>query len=105
MFLLLALFCFGVFAYYYVQYDRIISKKMSGQIFSTSAKIYARPVAVHPGDKFSPAQIATMLRHAGYVDADNKADFADGHIPDDLGRHRSSSRARSPITRLMGRGF
>ena len=74
VFTLLALFCFGVFAYYYVQYDRIITKKMSGQIFSTSAKIFARPVAVHPGDRFSPAQIATMLRRAGYVDADNKSD-------------------------------
>jgi penicillin-binding protein 1B len=74
IFLLLALFCFGIFAYYYIQYDRIIEKKMSGQIFSTSAKIFARPVAVHPGDKFSSSQIATMLRRAGYVDAGNKTD-------------------------------
>ncbi len=72
--ILFSLFCFAIFAYYYVKYDRIITKKMSGQIFSTSAKIYARPVAVHPGDKFSPAQIATMLRRAGYLDADNRAD-------------------------------
>ncbi len=68
-FLLIALCFFGIFAYYYVQYDQIITKKMSGQIFSTSAKIYARPVTVHPGDKFSPGQIATMLRRAGYLDA------------------------------------
>lgn len=71
VFLLLALFCFGIFAYYYIQYDSIIAKKMSGQIFSTSAKIFARPVAVHPGDRFAPSQIATVLRRAGYVDAAN----------------------------------
>ncbi len=74
IFLFLALCCFGVFAYYYVKYDRIITKKMSGQIFSTSAKIFARPVTVHPGDRFSPAQIATMLRRAGYIDADTGVD-------------------------------
>jgi penicillin-binding protein 1B len=72
--ILFALFCFGVFAYFYVKYDRIITKKMSGQIFSTSAKIYARPVTVHPGDPFTPAQIAAVLRRAGYLDAGNGTD-------------------------------
>ncbi|PSH04458.1 MAG: penicillin-binding protein [Acidobacteria bacterium] len=69
-----ALFCFGIFAYYYVKYDSIITKKMSGQIFSTSAKIYARPVTVHAGDRFSPSQIATMLRRAGYLNEDTSSD-------------------------------
>jgi len=71
-FIIIALFFFAFFAFYYVKYERIINEKMSGQIFSTSAKIFARPVTVHPGDKFSPAQIATVLRRAGYVDADVK---------------------------------
>jgi penicillin-binding protein 1B len=74
VFIFSSLFFFAIFAYFYVKYDSIISKKMSGQIFSTSAKIFARPVTVHPGDKFSNTQIATMLRRAGYVDRDNKAD-------------------------------
>jgi penicillin-binding protein 1B len=73
-FILIALFCFGVFAFFYVRYDSIITKRMSGQIFSTSAKIFARPVTVHAGDRFSPAQIATMLRRAGYLDSDNGGD-------------------------------
>jgi penicillin-binding protein 1B len=65
VFILIALFCFGVFAWLYVKYDRIITR----QIFSTSAKIYARPLTVHPGDPFTPGQIAGVLRRAGYVDA------------------------------------
>ena len=86
-FLLLSLCAFAVFAFYYVRYDRIITKRMSGQIFSTSAKIFARPVMVHPGDSFSPAQIATMLRRAGYIDAATGADSPMGTfrmIPDGI---------------------
>ncbi len=64
----------AVFAFYYIKFDKIINDKMSGQIFSSSAKIYARPVAVHPGDKMSPAQIATLLRRSGYVDSSTKGD-------------------------------
>ena len=64
----------ALFAYYYVKFDRLIADKMSGQIFSSSAKIYARPVTVHPGDKISPAQIATLLRRSGYVDASTKGE-------------------------------
>ena len=74
IFILLALFCFGVFAYFYVKYDQIITKKMSGQIFSTSAKIYSRSITVHAGDPFTPAQIAAILRRAGYLDAGTGAD-------------------------------
>ncbi len=74
VFVIFALCCFGAFAFFYIRYDRIISKRMSGQIFSTSAKIYARPVTVHPGDKLSPSQIASRLRRAAYLDADNNAE-------------------------------
>jgi penicillin-binding protein 1B len=73
VFLLVALCCFGLFAFFYVRYDRIISKRMSGQIFSTSAKIYARPITVRPGDKLSPAQIAARLRRASYLEGDAQA--------------------------------
>ena len=78
LFIFVSLILFGFFAYQYVKYDRIISEKMSGQIFSTSAKIFARPVTVHPGDKFSPSQIATTLRRAGYVDSETTTNAAMG---------------------------
>lgn len=65
---------FGVFAYYYVKYDRIIARRMSGQIFSNSAKIYARPRLIRPGDRLSREQIATELRRAGYTDSSTGID-------------------------------
>ena len=58
----------AVFSYYYVKYDRIIDRRMRGQIFNTSAKIYARPRVVRIGDRIGVEQIATELRRAGYVD-------------------------------------
>jgi len=69
--LIFALCGFGAFAFFYIRYDRIISKRMSGQIFSTSAKIYARPLRCIAETSFA-GQIAARLRRAAYLDADNK---------------------------------
>ncbi|HEY1272606.1 MAG TPA: transglycosylase domain-containing protein, partial [Terriglobales bacterium] len=56
------------FSYFYVKYDRIIDKRFSGQIFSNSARIYARPETVKVGQKIEAREIAASLRHAGYSD-------------------------------------
>jgi penicillin-binding protein 1B len=57
----------GLFAYYYVRYDRIVDKRLRGPLFSNTAKIYARPESVSVGEKIAPEQIASELRHAGYT--------------------------------------
>ena len=62
---------FGLFAYLYVKYDRIIDKRMKGQIFSNSAKIFSRPRVVRPNDKTTREQVETELRRAGYVEEEN----------------------------------
>jgi len=66
--ILVCLIGFGAFAYLYVKYDRIIDKRMKGQIFSNSAKIFSRPRIVRPSDKISREQVETELRRAGYVE-------------------------------------
>ncbi len=66
--ILAATVLFVVFAYEYIKYDRIINDKMRGQIFSNSAKIYARAKTVRPGDHLTVEQIAGDLRAAGYID-------------------------------------
>ena len=60
----------GVFAWYYVKYDRIVTRRMHGQIFSNASKIYALPETVHLGEKIDAREIAGRLRRAGYTDAD-----------------------------------
>jgi len=67
-FIVLCLALFGVFAFYYVRYQRIIDHKMSGRIFSNAAKIYARPRVVQLGERVTSQQIAAQLRRAGYAD-------------------------------------
>ena len=56
------------FSYYYIKYDRIIEQRFRGQVFSSSAKIYARPRSVKTGESISVREIAAQLQRAGYGD-------------------------------------
>jgi penicillin-binding protein 1B len=57
---------FGLFAFYYVKYEKIIDRRMSGQIFTPSARIYALPHTVRVGQTIEAQEIASDLRRAGY---------------------------------------
>jgi penicillin-binding protein 1B len=65
-FIIASTICLAVFAYFYTRYERIIDRRMSGQIFTNTAKLYALPKEVRRGDKLSAAEIASELRRAGY---------------------------------------
>lgn len=67
-FLIICLALFGVFSYYYVKYQKIIDRRMSGQIFANTAKIYAQPRSLRVGQKADSKEIANYLRHAGYTE-------------------------------------
>ncbi len=56
----------AVFSYYYVKYDRIIERRFSEPVFSSSAKIYAIAQPVRVGESISAKDIAAALRDAGY---------------------------------------
>ena len=68
-FLILTLVFFGIFSYYYIKYQKIVDKRMSGPIFANTAKIYAQPREIRIGQKADPHEIANYLRHAGYTEA------------------------------------
>src|SRR5215467_12646965 len=68
-FLIVSLVLFGVFSYYYIKYQKIVDKRMSGQIFANTAKIYAQPREVRIGQKADPGEISNYLRHAGYTES------------------------------------
>jgi penicillin-binding protein 1B len=56
------------FSYFYVKYDRVIAKRFSSPVFSNSARIYAIPKTVRPGQALDTRAVAAELRHAGYSD-------------------------------------
>src|SRR5437763_698909 len=68
VFLIVSIVFFGVFSYYYLKYQKIIDKRMSGPIFANTAKIYAQPRSVRIGQKSDPKEIVNYLRHAGYTE-------------------------------------
>lgn len=65
-FLSVSLVVVGIFAYWYVKYDRIIEQRFRGPVFASSAKIFAAPPVVKVGSKLTLSEIAAVLRHAGY---------------------------------------
>jgi len=69
--LLISVAAFGVFAYYYVKYERIVERRMRGPIFANAAKIYALPKLVRSGDRLTVHEIAGELRRAGYTEGGN----------------------------------
>jgi penicillin-binding protein 1B len=85
-FILLSLAFFAFFAYYYVKYDKIITRRMKGQIFNNAAKIYARPEMVRAGEKYTIEELTADLKKAGYTE--------EGHKPESpLGKYRLAKNA------------
>jgi penicillin-binding protein 1B len=60
----------AVGGYYYFRYQSIVDERLKQPLFATTAKIYAAPREVRPGQKLSLSAIVNELRSAGYT-ADN----------------------------------
>jgi penicillin-binding protein 1B len=62
--------CFLVFAsifgFYYFKYQHIVDDRLEKPLFANTAKIYAAPTELRPGQKYTARYIATQLRDAGY---------------------------------------
>ncbi len=67
LFALALLAVFSIFSFYYLKNRTIVDQRLSQPIFATTAKIYAAPREVRPGQKLSVALIANELRAAGYT--------------------------------------
>ncbi|HTV53426.1 MAG TPA: transglycosylase domain-containing protein, partial [Terriglobia bacterium] len=63
-----------VFGFYYIKYQKIVDQRLEKPLFENTAKIYAAPQELRPGQKFSAAEVAQQLQDAGYsVDGVGKA--------------------------------
>jgi len=56
----------AVFGYYYYRYTGIVDERLKQPLFATTAKIYAAPREVRPGQKLTVSAIVSELRAAGY---------------------------------------
>ncbi len=54
-------------SYYYFKYQGIVDARLKEPLFANTAKIFAAPREVRPGQKFSVHLIADELREAGYT--------------------------------------
>src|SRR5262245_25366064 len=74
---ILLFFCIGTSAiilYYYNYYSRIIDRKLSGEIFKSTAQIYAAPFRVYPGQKLTLDNAVLRLQRAGFDAGDKGSD-------------------------------
>src|SRR5215467_943085 len=63
--------------YYYNYYSRVIDRKLSGEIFKSTAQIYAAPYRIYPGQKLTLDDAVLRLQRAGFDSAD-KGNSDDG---------------------------
>src|ERR1051325_7393421 len=63
--------------YYYNYYERIIDRRLSGEIFKSTAQIYAAPFRIHPGQRLTADDVVLRLQRAGF-DSTDKGDSEDG---------------------------
>jgi penicillin-binding protein 1B len=61
-----ALVFFAVFGFFYVKYRHVVDDRLKQPIFANTAKIYAAPREVRPGQKLTVRLIANELHEAGY---------------------------------------
>jgi penicillin-binding protein 1B len=70
---LVAVIGLSVFGFYYIKYKSVVDERLKQPLFANTAKIYAAPREVRPGQKFSVRVLANELRTAGYTtDGDSK---------------------------------
>jgi penicillin-binding protein 1B len=58
---------FSVYGYFYFKYRDIVDERLKQPIFVNTAKIYAAPRELRPGQKLGVRLIASELREAGYT--------------------------------------
>ena len=54
------------FSVFYYQYKSVVDDRLAKPLFTATAKIYAAPLEVRPGQKLTPGSVALSLRSAGY---------------------------------------
>src|SRR5438132_7611939 len=66
------------FLYSYSTYAKIVDARLAHGYLISRAGIYAAPRTLRPGQKFSQASLAAVLRRAGYVESEDAGEIWNG---------------------------
>jgi penicillin-binding protein 1B len=55
-----------IFAYYYIQFGRLIDQRLTGQIYQNTSRVYSAPGRIFAGEAMRPGDLASYLLRAGY---------------------------------------
>ncbi len=58
----------SLFTYYYVRFARLIDRRLSGDVFARTSKIFAAPEAIFTGQELTASDLTGKLRRAGYTE-------------------------------------
>jgi penicillin-binding protein 1B len=68
LFAFLAATC--VFAYYYIQFGKLIDQRLTGQVFQNTSRVFSAPGHIYVGETLHASDLATHLLRAGYQEGD-----------------------------------
>jgi penicillin-binding protein 1B len=59
----------GVFVYYYIQFGRMIDRRLTGQIYQDTSRVFSEPGRIFVGEKLRPNDLGSYLLRAGYQES------------------------------------
>jgi penicillin-binding protein 1B len=59
-----------VFAYYYIQFGKLIDQRLTGQVFQNTSRVFSAPGHIYVGEAMHASDLATYLLRAGYQEGD-----------------------------------
>ncbi|MGB8800227.1 MAG: PBP1A family penicillin-binding protein [Candidatus Acidiferrales bacterium] len=68
LFAFLAATC--VFAYYYIQFGKLIDQRLTGQVFQNTSRVFSAPGHIFVGETMHASDLATYLLRAGYQEGE-----------------------------------
>ena len=60
----------SVFAYYYVQFGKLIDQRLTGQVFQNTSRVFSAPGHIFKGETMHASDLATYLLRAGYQEGE-----------------------------------
>jgi penicillin-binding protein 1B len=64
--LLLLVVATSVFAYYYIQFGKLINQRLTGQVYQNTSRVFSGPGHIYTGETMRSGDLATYLLRAGY---------------------------------------